>query len=705
MPPEDLPSGSRPEDGSKARNRLSLEKSPYLLQHAANPVDWYPWGEEAFARASREDKPVFLSIGYATCHWCHVMAHESFEDEEVAALLNRDFVCIKVDREERPDLDSVYMTACQLMTGQGGWPLTIIMTPDRKPFYAATYIPRERRGPAPGLLELLPQIADLWRKERGHIDSTAGRILGKLTGQSMAGLSRDPDADLVEDGFNELAARFDPVYGGFGHAPKFPAPHTLLFLLRYWHRTGTTRALSMVERTLDALRDGGICDQAGGGFHRYSTDAQWKVPHFEKMLYDQALLLMAYTEAFQATGNPAYRETAEEIITYVLRDLTSPEGAFYSAEDADSPGGEGAFYLWSAADLIAVLGPEDGEFAARVFNATKAGNFSGDDGETGAGKNILRRSRIPAAPVPEARITAVRTRLFAARERRPRPFRDDKVLADWNGLFIAALAQEARVMGNATHLAAAGRAMKFLLARLRTPAGSLLHRYRDGEAAIPGFADDYAFVILALIELYESSFAEEYLTSALELNRYFISHFEDRTHGGFFSVSDTAEVTLFRKKEWYDGAIPSANSVAFANLLRLSRMTGDTAYESLATALSREAAPLVSRSPSAYTGFLSALDFAIGPSAEIVIVGEPGADDTGRLIRALNAYYLPRSTVLFRPVSPAAEITRIAPFTAAMNLVGGRATAYVCSGKTCAAPLTDPEKLIDLLEGDRYGKR
>jgi len=697
MSPEDRASRAVPEHGIMPRNRLALEKSPYLLQHAANPVDWYPWGEEAFARAAREDKPVFLSVGYATCHWCHVMAHESFEDEEVASLLNRDFVCIKVDREERPDLDSIYMSACQLMTGQGGWPLTIIMTPDRQPFYAATYIPKERRGPVPGLLELLPRIAEVWRTQRDDVLRSTGRILQELTRQETGGHSRDPDPGLPDDAFEELAVRFDSDYGGFGHAPKFPTPHVLLFLLRYWHRTGSKRALSMVERTLDAIRDGGICDQIGGGFHRYSTDAQWRIPHFEKMLYDQALLLMAYTEAFHATGRPEYRETSNEIITYVLRDLTSPDGAFYSAEDADSPGGEGAFYLWSFEDLHEVLGREDGEFAARVFSASRAGNLPGHDTENGAGKNILWRSRTAAGPAQEDRIASIRARLLAARGQRARPFRDDKVLADWNGLFIAALARSARVSGNARHLAAAERAMQFILRNMSSPEGGLLHRYRDGEAAIPGFADDYAFVISALIELYESSFNVEYLSSAIGLNRYFFTHFGDSRHGDLYSTADTSEITLFRKKEWYDGAIPSANSVEFGNLHRLFRLTGDPAYESRATAFSREAAWVVSRSPSAYAAFLSGLYFALGRSTEIVITGDPGAEDTGALIGAVRARYLPYMTVLFRPVSGNSLLDRIAPFTSTMTIRDGRAAAYVCTGNTCSSPITEPEKLTAFL--------
>lgn len=698
MPGEERKTGPEVYEPVISRNRLAGEKSPYLLQHAANPVDWYPWGDEAFERAVREDKPVFLSIGYATCHWCHVMAHESFEDPVVASLLNTEYICIKVDREERPDIDSVYMAASQLMTGQGGWPLTIFMTPDKRPFFAATYIPKIRRVRAPGLLDLLPRIAEIWHNDRDHVILSARKILDELAVRDAAGASREPESGLMDDGYEELARQFDSDNGGFGGAPKFPAPHMILFLLRYWHRTGTPRAREMAEQTLDAISRGGICDHVGGGFHRYSIDAQWNVPHFEKMLYDQALLLMAYTEAWQATGKPAYREMAESIISYVLRDLTSPEGAFYSAEDADSPGGEGAFYLWSADELAAVLGTEDGEYAARMFTVTPSGNFSGPGPEVTTGKNVLHISRNFSEPIPAARLATIRTRLLAARDQRARPARDDKVLTDWNGLFIAALAMTARITGSELYLAAAERAMDFLLRHQRTPAGGLLHRYREGESAIDGFADDYAFVIFALIELYESSFNENYLLVALDLNRWFMEHFSDRDAGGFFQVSDLSETPLIRKKEWYDGAVPSANSVAFGNLLRLSRLTGEPAYETRAAALSREMGTRVGRSPSSYTGFLAGLDFAMGPTTEIIIAGNRGGTDTRLLIDAVRSAYLPRCTVLLRPVSgDQGHLDRIVPFTVGMTLRNGHAAAYPCSGTACSEPVTDPDRLRTLL--------
>jgi uncharacterized protein YyaL (SSP411 family) len=690
-----------------SQNRLAQEKSPYLLQHAKNPVDWYPWGEEAFLRAAREDKPVFLSIGYATCHWCHVMAHESFEDAEVAELLNRDFVCIKVDREERPDIDSTYMRVCQMMTGQGGWPLTVILAPDKRPFFAATYIPKERRFSVPGLIELLPRIARAWREQRTDLLQSANRIAGALSNMGAGSPGPDPDATLLDEGYEELVLQFDPEYGGFGSAPKFPTPHILLFLLRYGARTGKRRALDMATKTLDAMQDGGIFDHVGGGFHRYATDAQWRIPHFEKMLYDQALLLMAYTEAFQATGQERYKRTADAIASYVMRDLTSPEGAFLSAEDADSPGGEGAYYLWTGEELAAVLGDADAALASRVFSVSPQGNFSGSG--TGRLENILYRSRpleeIAAATGVgvtelEGLLALVQQRLFAARKNRPRPSLDDKVLADWNGLMIAALAKASWVFGNAEYLAAAERAMAFLLANLRTSQGRLWHRYRDSEPAIPAFADDYAFVILALLELYGDTFDVRYLSEALALNTVFREHFLDPDHGGFYSVPDDAEVLFSRKHEVYDGAVPSANSVSCENLLRLFSLTGDPAHAGDASALARRFGTVVREHPSAYGWFLCAIDRATGDSPDILIVGDTGPPDTRHLIAAARATYRPGTSVLFRSSSDpeqAAALSAVASFTQDREKTGGVATAYICQGNTCSLPVTSAEQLTALI--------
>ena len=689
-------------DGSsRMQNRLIHEKSPYLLQHAKNPVDWYPWGDEAFSRAVSEDKPIFLSIGYATCHWCHVMAHESFEDAEVAAVLNRDFIAIKVDREERPDIDSVYMTVCQQMAGQGGWPLTIVMTPDKKPFFAATYIPKETRFSMMGLLTLLPRITLMWKERRSDLISSGDRVIAQIASLSISSSEIQPGENLLDEGYNSLLIQSDPVNGGFGNAPKFPTPHTLLFLLRYGSRKNNSRAFAMVEKTLKAIRTGGIYDHLGGGIHRYSTDAQWRVPHFEKMLYDQALLVMACTEAYQVTGNPEYKKTVEEIIGYVMRALHSPEGAFFSAEDADTPEGEGAFYVWTLKEFEHILGKEDAAHAAMVFGLSPQGNYQ--DSERGSGYNILLRKlpleniavslQIPE-PELEMRIESICSRLLAAREQRVRPSLDDKVLSDWNGLFIAALAQAGRVFDNQTYVNGAKTAMQFILTRMRIDDGGLLHRYRDGDAAITGFADDYAFIINALIELYETIFDEHYLATALKLNEYFVEHFNDTQNGGFFTVSDTAEALIIRKKEIYDGAIPSCNSVAFMNLIRLSRLTGDASLEENASALSRCFAGTVNQSPSAYTWFLCGLDQLVQPH-EIVIVGDAGAEDTKELILALRSKYLPSVMVMqFAPGAQAEALTDLAPFTRNLSMIDGKATAYVCSGHACSLPVTDPEAIL-----------
>jgi len=694
-----------PQDTEKYSNRLIHEKSPYLLQHARNPVDWFPWGDEPFVRAEQENKPVFLSIGYATCHWCHVMAHESFEDTAIATILNTHFICIKVDREERPDIDSVYMSVCQMMTGKGGWPLTVFLTPEKKPFFAGTYLPKENRFGMTGLSDLLHRIIQVWQEKHVDILRSADEIAAALHQEQEPSHDNIPDISFLTAGYEELVLRFDAEYGGFGSAPKFPAPHTLLFLLRFWKRTGNERALAMVKKTLHAMRGGGIYDQLGGGFHRYSTDAQWLVPHFEKMLYDQALLVMAYTEAYQATRNPDFKKTAEDIILYVFFSLTSPEGAFFSAEDADSAGGEGAFYLWTTKEIEKILGKEDTIIAARVFGITPAGNYQ----ETGSGpeQNILtcKKSIAEAASSTgiskayiEIKLASIRAMLFDARKYRSRPALDDKILTDWNGLFIAALALAARAFGNEHYLSAARRAMQFIITRMRAPDGSLLHRYREGEPAIPAFGDDYAFTIKALIELFESTFDAGYLATAIELNTWFAAHFHDKARGGFFTTSDSAEILLVKKKEIYDGAIPSCNSIAFENLVRLAHLTGDAVYEQQAFELSRTFAAPVIQSPSAHTWFLCALDSAIGPVHDVVIVGERDGKDTKSMINRLREQYLPHALIVFKQFNDDNPLlTRLAPFTQDLNSPGGKATAYVCCGQACAVPVTDLHQLLNIL--------
>jgi uncharacterized protein YyaL (SSP411 family) len=678
-------------------NHLIGEKSPYLQQHAYNPVDWYPWGDEPFCRAAEEHKPVFLSIGYSTCHWCHVMAHESFEDPDIANLLNVHFIAIKVDREERPDIDSVYMTACQQMTGQGGWPLTIIMTPDKKPFFAGTYLPRKTRAGMTGLSELLQKVVRLWQEQRDILVTAAEQLTTTLADARTVSAGGTADQSLIRSGYEELVALFDPVNGGFGRAPKFPTPTILLFLMRYWKRTGSDHALRMVEMTLEAMCCGGIHDHLGGGFHRYSTDHQWHVPHFEKMLYDQALLLMAFTETWQATKKPLYKKTAEAIITYVIRDLLSPEGAFIGAEDADSPGGEGAYYLWTRRELDDVLGSCDGPYAARLFGVNEEGNFLSADAV--CGKNILfLRSGSPEKQEDQARVDSIRKKLLERRGERPRPGQDGKILTDWNGLMIAALAQSSRAFDNMDYYGRAVTAMRFILTRLRQADGGLLHRYSDGEAAILAFADDYAFIIRALMELYETSFDPSWFEEAVVLNCYLCRHFSDIRGEGFFTVSDEGEALIARKKEIYDGAIPSGNSMILSNLILLGHLTGDPLYEEQASLLADSFSGIVRRSPSSFSAYLCGLDHLLGPASDIVIAAKDSDPVAWDMIRMIRDMYLPSHTLQFRRSSHTnAALDALAPFTRTMTVQDGIAAAYICSGRTCFAPVKTPDALREAL--------
>ena len=687
-----------PPGGGPGWNRLVFEQSPYLLQHAANPVDWHPWGEEAFEKARREDKPIFLSIGYATCHWCHVMEHESFEDDEVAEVLNRHFVPIKVDREERPDVDRVYMSAVtQVLGGQGGWPLTVVLTPDRKPFFAATYIPKHGRFGRPGLMELAPEIARVWKEERQKVVDTADRIaeaLGKVSGGAPGGELGLAD---IEQAAAQFAREFDPIHGGFGSAPKFPVPHNLSLLLRVADRTGKDHPRGMAEATLRAMRQGGIHDHIGFGFHRYSTGAEWLGPHFEKMLYDQALLAVAYIEAFQVTRKAEYERTAREIFTYVLRDMTSPEGAFYSAEDADSEGEEGKFYLWTPAEVLSVLGEEAGKFFAEIHNITEDGNCR--DEATGASTG----SSIPHLRKPIREIAAEhgmgeeellsrlgdsRAKLFAAREKRIHPLKDDKILTDWNGLMIAALARGAMALGAPEYAAAARRAADYILGHLRTGEGRLLKRSRNGQAGLPAHLEDYAFLIWGLTDLYEATFAVGYLEQANALQETLLDHFWDPADGGFFQTADDAEGLLVRGKEIYDGATPSGNSVAAYNLLRIGRMTGNSDYEQRAGQTLKAFSANIARIPHAHSFALMAVDFAAGPGLEIVIAGPAGSPGVQAMADAVRQAFLPRAVLLHRPEGDAPAITKLAPFTRDQVPRSGAVTGYICRDFTCREPIT-----------------
>jgi uncharacterized protein YyaL (SSP411 family) len=698
---------SHASDGSTGRshNRLAGEKSPYLLQHADNPVDWYPWGDEAFAAAASQDKPIFLSIGYSTCHWCHVMEHESFEDPIVAALMNEAFVNVKVDREERPDVDQVYMTVCQMMTGSGGWPLTIIMTPDRRPFFAATYIPRASRTGRMGMLDLVPRVQQLWSSERERLTASADEILGHLRSSANSSPAAEFDPEQVlGDAYRQLAARYDAVHGGFGTAPKFPSPHNLIFLLRYAAFDHAPDAQTMVLDTLAAMRRGGIFDQVGFGFHRYSTDAEWRLPHFEKMLYDQAMQLLAVTEAFERTGDDTLVRTASEIMTYVLRDMHSEAGAFLSAEDADSEGEEGRFYVWTLDELRAVLGAEDAAFAARVWGCTADGNFADEATGRRTGANVLMLEadlselpdRLGVEPaVFDTRLESVRARLFDARDRRVHPLKDDKVLTDWNGLMAAAAARAGRVFGRPEWTDAARRSVDFVTSRMRTDDGQLMHRYRDGEVAVPAFLDGHALLLWAHLELYDATFEPRWLVDAIGLADDTLRDFWNEAGGGFHFTADHHERLPVRHTDGYDGAMPSGNSVMADCLARLARLTGRPEYEQRANetvaAFSRD----IKRLPSGHTHMLRAVLTMAAPSFEVVLAGGQGTPGLEVLLDAVRAHAPPDTAVLVVPPGPTGDpLRRAVPFVDGHVPIDGRAAAYVCRDFSCRLPTADRDELV-----------
>ncbi len=685
----------------KRKNHLAKEKSPYLLQHAGNPVDWFPWCKEAFEKAKEEDKPVFLSIGYSTCHWCHVMAHESFEDESIARMMNEAFISIKVDREERPDIDGIYMTVCQMLTGSGGWPLTIIMTSDKKPFFAGTYFPRQERFGRIGMLELVPRITELWKKRREDILKYADEITAALNIENKPGKGNVLSYEkLSETAYINFLNTFDSVNGGFGAAPKFPTPHNLMFLLRYWKRSKDDRALNMVEYTLRKMYAGGIYDHIGSGFHRYSTDKEWLVPHFEKTLYDQALLCTAFIETYSATRNPFYKRVAEEILAYVLRDMTSLEGGFYSAEDADSEGQEGKFYLWKEEEIKNILGV-DAESFIRIFNVKKEGNRKDHLHEATYAKNILHTSagneeinklaeELNVTPSELLnKVKSCKHKLFEQREKKIHPYKDDKILTDWNALMISAFAKAYQALGNHEYLEAAEKAMNFILKNLSAGNESLLHRFRDGEAAIKATLDDYAFLISALIDLYESSFEINYLKKALSLSDYLINHFWDNSYGGFFFANKSTNDLLVRRKEIYDGAVPSGNSVGMLNLLRLGRITGNTNYENMSYKIAETFFDNMQNMPSAFTQSLIAFDFAAG-SFEVVIVGEKNSTGTNNILKSIRSIFIPNKVVMLNDNK---EIKSLAPYIENLTKINEKETLYVCRNFKCSLPVTNVDKI------------
>lgn len=687
-------------------NRLIHETSPYLRQHAYNPVDWYPWCEEAFERARREDKPILLSIGYSACHWCHVMERESFENEEIARLMNELFVNIKVDREERPDLDALYMAAVQAMTGQGGWPMTVFLTPDGVPFFGGTYFPPEDRYGMPGFPRVLMGVARTYRERRQDI-LTAGREL-------MTHLRRlhdvtpspgEPTADLMDMAFAHFSRTFDPDEGGFGRAPKFPPSMVVNFLLRYFHRTGRDEARDMVELTLQKMARGGIYDQLGGGFHRYATDARWLVPHFEKMLYDNALLARAYLAAYQATGNPLYRRIVEETLDYVIREMTDPSGGFYSTQDADSEGEEGKYFVWTRQEILDLLGDAEGDIVCRYFGVTDQGNFEG--------KNILS---IPREMEIVARLEGLsveklgeiiergRRVLFAARHKRVPPHRDEKIIVAWNGLMLRSFAEAAAVLESERYRQVARRNAEFLLSRLRRERG-LLHCFADGVAKIPAFVDDYACLCDGLLALYEVDFDLRWLQEAQALAQEMIERFWDQQVGGFFYTSDAHTDVPMRLKDFFDNATPSGNSVAADVLLRLSRLLDREDYREKTATILRLAHDAMTRFPSGFGHLLCVLDALLSPSKEFVLVGEPDSEPTKAMLRVIHRRFLPNKVIVVgRPDDDCAPKVipllrdRVPPSE------GSGCAVYVCENYTCQLPVVRSEDLEQHLVGARQPK-
>ena len=701
-------------------NRLAREKSPYLLQHAHNPVDWYPWSDEAFEKARRENKPIFLSIGYSTCHWCHVMERESFENDDLAAVLNASFVSIKVDREERPDIDGIYMQAVMQMTGHGGWPLSVFLTPDKKPFYGGTYFPPEDRWGQPGFKSLLRGVMNAWENKRAEIEKSASGMTKALAlgeeGQAHPPESEPAGRAVFDRAFMALESVYDSVHGGFGDAPKFPRPHLLFFLNRYARRAKNPRALEMVEGTLRAMAAGGICDQLGGGFHRYSTDAHWHLPHFEKMLYDQALLAIAYLEAYQITGKQEYAQTARAIFDYVLRDMTSPEGGFYSAEDADSAVDasqpkrkhEGAFYVWMAKEIEQLLDSESAAVFSYAYGIGLHGNVTEDPTGEFPGKNHLYRARSLTETAqhfkkPEPEIESIlkeaRVKLLQVRTGRPRPHLDDKILADWNGWMIAAFALGGRVLQEPRYTQAAERAMQFILRSMVRSDGRLLHRWRGGEAAIPAMLDDYAFLAHASIELYQTTGKTTYLAKAVHWTRRQIELFWQEEPAGFFLTAHDAEQLLLRPKEWTDGAIPSGNSMAAVNLLRLGRMTGESDFEKRAEQMLRAQSAAITRNPTAYPQALAALDFLWGPTRELVLAGSADDPVFQRMRAWTDRTFLPDTIVLYHTADAEGQaLEKVAPFVKPQIAPAGKTAAYLCEGRTCQAPVGELDSLKQRFE-------
>jgi uncharacterized protein YyaL (SSP411 family) len=704
----------------KYTNRLTREKSPYLLQHAHNPVDWYPWGDEAFEKARREQKPIFLSVGYSTCHWCHVMERESFSDPEIAEIMNPYFVSIKVDREERPDIDQIYMSFVQATTGSGGWPMTVFLTPELKPFFGGTYFPKDDAFGRPGLRTVLLRVAEAWREKREGILKSANQVTTALQGfiNPEAGSNFVLKESVLPETYKQIAASYDATHGGFGPAPKFPRPVIFNFLFRYYARTANKQALEMTLATLRAMAQGGIHDHIGGGFHRYSTDERWHVPHFEKMLYDQAQLAFSYLDAYQITHDPFFAEVARDILDYVLRDMRDPSGGFYSAEDADSllePGkrehAEGAFYVWTADDLKKILGTDSAVVFSYHYGVEPGGNVPRQQDIQGElrGRNILivphsvegtaKKSGLSAEETRKL-LAAARSKLLQARSGRPRPFRDDKILTAWNGLMISALARAAEVLDEPRYLDAAQTAAEFLRLRLYEGKTSWLkRRYRSGSAEINGFVDDYAFLVQCLLDLYEASFNVKWLSWAIRLQEKQDRLFWDQQNGGYFSTAGNDPSVLLRIKDAYDGAEPAPNSVSAMNLLRLWQMTDRAEWRTKAEKTLAAFASRLEKNPEAVPQLVAAVDFGLTKPKQVVIAGKPDASDTKAQLRLVHERYIPNKILLLADGEAGQkQLAQWLPFLEGVTRKQGRATAYICENYVCKLPTNDPKMVARLLD-------
>ncbi len=690
----------------KNTNRLINETSPYLLQHAHNPVDWFGWSKEAFEKAAEQDKPVFVSIGYSTCHWCHVMEKESFSDDYIAEIMNKHFINIKVDREQRPDVDDLYMSAVQAMTGSGGWPLSVFLTPDGKPFYGGTYFPPKSSFGRPSFEQVLLAIADAWENKRAELLESAGKMSEALKELARRRGNGTLSEDTLKDAKSHLQAIFDSTYGGFGDAPKFPQPGNLSLLLNYWYRTVEKQALDMAKFTLDAMAKGGIYDHLGGGFHRYSTDSHWLVPHFEKMLYDQALLSKCYIQAYQVTGEQKYAGIAQETFDYVLRDMTNPRGGFYSAEDADSEGKEGLFYIWEPSEIEKVLGTEKAKKINDYYGVTNSGNFEDNKSILNINKtlqDLATQFKKPPSDISEI-LTEGRFKLLKHRSKRIHPYRDDKIIAGWNGLMISSFAYGGAALGEKKYVSAAERAAKFILNNLQEN-GRLMRYYRQKKAIGPGFLDDYAFMIMSLLDLYEATFNTQWLIEAIDLAQKMISLFGDENGGAFYLTGRDAERLIIRTIPGYDGAIPNGNSIAALALMKLGRLTMNDRFSDQAQKILNAFSELLRQPPTSLTTMLTALDFQLGPAQEIIVAADRNQDDTKNMLKMIHGRFSPNTVILFHETGQAGKvIEQIVPFITDYVAIDGKATAYVCKNYVCSQPVSDINTLGKMLSNTKTTK-